>query len=188
MLNRVLSRGHTLIETMVGTALLVTLLAWALPSLAGFTVSAQVHAGAQALADTLRLARSEAVKRNGRVVVCKSGTGTHCQLETGWQQGWIVFHDVNNNGVLDGEEQVLHREHAMSPDLLLVGNTPVSRYVSYTAYGKTKLVSGAFQAGTFTVCVTSGGRTEARQVIINNAGRPRVAKAGQSSCGTSSNA
>lgn len=182
------SNGYSLVEMMVAVCLLTTTVAWALPSLSGVAVSAKVNSGAQAMADTLRLARSEAVKRNGRVVVCKSRTGTQCDSGAGWEQGWIVFHDADNNGVLDGEEQVLHREHAVSPDLLLFGNTPVSRYVSYTAYGKTKLPSGAFQAGTFTVCMKHGGRTEARQVIINNAGRPRVAKVSLSDCSASAGA
>lgn len=179
------NRGYTLIELMVALSLLTALMAWALPALAAIAVSAKVHAAAQAMADTLRLARSEAVKHNGRVVVCKSVTGVDCREEAGWEQGWIVFHDRNNNGFLDGDEQVLYREHAMAPDLQLRGNTPVSRYVSYTPYGKTRLTSGAFQAGTFTVCARAGGQTEARQVVINNAGRPRVAKASPSSCSSS---
>lgn len=174
--------GYTLIEILLAISLTLAILAWAGPAMSGIVVSIKVQAGAQAIADTLVLARHEAVKRNARVVICKSATGSSCRDDGGWEQGWIVFQDPNNNAELDADESVLHREQGLSQALSLRGNTPVSRYVSYTPYGKTKLISGAFQAGTFTVCMKSGHRAEVRQVIINSAGRPRVAKATPADC------
>ena len=52
---------------------------------------------------------------------------------------------------------------------------PVARYVSYNALGSTRLVSGALQAGTFTVCtVQPGSGTESRQVVLAVTGRVRL--------------
>lgn len=174
--------GYSLIELLVTLGLATTLMAWAVPALTDVIHGARVQAGTQALASSLALARSEAVKRNTRVVMCKSAGGSACEPGAGWEQGWIVFHDVNNNGVVDRDEYVLHREAALPPALRLSGNAPVSRYVSYTPYGRTRQLSGAFQAGTFTVCAHAGGRIHARQVVINNVGRARVANAAPGQC------
>lgn len=175
-------RGYTLVELLMALSLLATVLAWAVPTLTDVIHSVRLQAGAQALANSLMLARSEAVKRNTRVVMCKSAGGSTCLSDAGWEQGWIVFHDANNNAILDPEEHVVHREAAMSQALRMSGNTPVSRYVSYNPYGRTKQLSGAFQAGTFTVCTKSGKHVHARQVVINNVGRARVAKTSLSQC------
>lgn len=177
-----LHKGYTLIELLVALGLLTSLMAWAVPSLSDVIHAVRVHTGTQALANSLALARSEAVKRNARVVMCKSAQGAACEPGAGWEQGWIVFHDLNSNGVVDAGEHVLHREAAMPTALRMSGNTPVSQYVLYTPYGRTKQVSGAFQAGTFTVCTNSGKRVQARQVVINSVGRARVASASLTQC------
>jgi len=174
--------GFTLIEVLVVLSLLALIQAWVVPALSETVDAVRVSSSAQAMSGSLMLARSEAVKRNVRVIVCKSVTGERCDAAAAWEQGWIVFHDFNNNGLLDTDESVLHREQALPPSIRLRGNSPVGKYVSYTPYGRTKLTSGAFQAGTFTVCTHSPRRVQARQIVINNAGRVRVAVATLAEC------
>ncbi len=175
-------KGYTLVELLMAMGLLATMVAWAVPTLTEVIHSVRVQAGTQALANSLMLARSEAVKRNTRVVMCKSAGGPTCVSGASWEQGWIVFQDANNNAVLDPEEHVVYREEPLPQGLRMSGNTPVSQYVAYTPYGRTKQISGAFQAGTFTVCAKSGKHVQARQVVINNVGRARVAKTGLIQC------
>ena len=81
-----------------------------------------------------------------------------------------------------GLKAVLQQVGAQPGGWRIQGNQPVAKYVSYDATGGTKTVSGAFQAGTLTVCHTSAGRVEARQIVINASGRPRVQKVQLSSC------
>ena len=107
---------------------------------------------------SLHLARNEAIKRNGRVVLCKTTDGIHCAASGGWEQGWIVFHDVNNNSLREESEQIIQHQIALSGSLRMTGNTPVARYVSYGPMGGTQLVGGAFQAGTLTLCQRVGVR------------------------------
>jgi len=175
-------KGYTLIELLVSLSLMTSLLAWVVPTMSDVIYSVRVHTGTQALTNSLALARSEAVKRNARVVMCKSARGLACEPGASWEQGWIVFHDLNSNAVVDVGEHVLHREAAMPSALRMSGNTPVSHYVLYTPYGQTKQLSGAFQAGTFTVCMNAGKRVQARQVVINSVGRARVANASLTQC------
>lgn len=176
------NRGYTLVELLMAMGLGAGVMACAVPAMGDLLNAARVQTGAQALSSSLALARSEAVKRNGRVVMCKSVQGLRCERAGGWEQGWIIFQDLNNNAHRDEGEEVLHREAGLSAALSMHGNTPVSHYVSYTPYGRTRQVSGAFQAGTFTVCGSTGTSVKGRQVVINSVGRARVAQAAASHC------
>lgn len=174
--------GFTLIELVLVVALLVLLQTLAGPSLASMANSMRLTTATNSLFSSLILARSEAIKRNSRVVVCKSATGNACTTTGGWERGWIVFHDVNNNAVLDLGEAVLSRVQALPQAIRLTGNGPVSNYVSYTSMGTTSYPSGAFQAGTLTVCPESKIRVSAREIKISSAGRPRTATTSVDHC------
>jgi type IV fimbrial biogenesis protein FimT len=168
--------GFTLVELMIVVAVVAILLSLAAPAFSGMVSSVRLSSASNSLFSSLLLARSEAIKRNSRVVLCKSVTGDACTSTDGWEQGWIVFHDVNNNATLDAGETLLSRESALPGLIRLTGNSPVVNYVSYTPMGTTSYTSGAFQAGTLTVCIQSAARVEARQIVISSAGRPRTVK------------
>jgi type IV fimbrial biogenesis protein FimT len=174
--------GFSVIELLVVLALLVLIPALVSPALSSVVNSSRLYSGAEAIFNSLLLARSEAVRRNDKVVVCKSANGVACAITGDWNQGWIVFHDANNNGNVDAGEAIVYREAALSERIHLSGNGPVSNYVSYGPHGKTTLVSGAFQAGTITACIASKGKTDARQVVINISGRPRQARTTVDAC------
>ena len=175
-------KGYSLIEVMVVLALMGLIPALATPVLSAIINSSRINNGAEAIFNSLQLTRSEAAKRNSRVVMCKSSTGQECADSGDWQQGWIIFQDSNNNGVVDSGEDIIYREGPQSAQLKLSGNGPVKDYVSYNAYGKSKLTTGAFQAGTITVCLHSAGKTDARTVVINSSGRPRMDKTKVAQC------
>ena len=50
-------------------------------------------------------------------------------------------------------------------------------------WGGAKLVSGAFQAGTFTQCQQSASAGHAHQIILSAVGRPRMRKINLKACG-----
>ncbi len=182
MKTRSFQSGYTLIELLTAITVATTLLALGIPALSEMIETERVHTGSRALADSLSLARHEAVKTNTRVVMCKSRDGVRCDHGLTWEQGWIIFSDINGNAQADPGEMVVHREMLGVSSLRMAANQPVADYVSYVPSGRTRKVSGAFQAGTFTVCSKTSAQTRARQVVINNVGRPRVASASASSC------
>jgi type IV fimbrial biogenesis protein FimT len=178
-----LARGFTLFELLVAVTIAAVLLALAAPSLADVARSIKISSASNVFLSSLHLTRSESIKRSGRVVMCKSPDGLFCSATGDWAQGWIIFHDLDNNGVRNGLETIIRREMALESSLRLVGNLNVARYVSFTPSGATKLVGGGFQAGTLTVCHYSAGPGAARQIVLNAAGRPRVQKVAVSTCG-----
>jgi len=179
---RARERGVSLVESLVGLALVAAGLRMALPALQDFLQATAVNAATEEVLAEVRQARTEALMRNRRVTMCKSADGSRCTAAGGWEQGWIMFHDENNNGLRDEGEEAIARHGPLAPTLRVTGNTPVSRYVSYSAIGTTRLVGGGFQAGTLTVCSTSAGAAQARQVVFNAVGRPRMQKATVTSC------
>jgi type IV fimbrial biogenesis protein FimT len=176
------SGGFTLIELMVVVAVASILLSLAAPAMSHISNAMRVTTGVNSLHSSLLLARSEAIKRNSRAVVCKSSTGDVCITSGGWEQGWIVFHDANNNAALDAGEALLLRQEVIRHPIRIEGNAPVQSYVSYTPMGRTSFTSGAFQAGTFTVCQESASQVDARQIVISRTGRPRTVRTTVAHC------
>ena len=174
--------GFTLVELLVVMTLGVILLSMAAPSMIGMVNSQRSIALSSELFASMNLARSEAIKRNARAVLCKSADGLSCARSGGWEQGWIVFHDADNDAALDEGEQVIERHGPVADGLTLTGNSPVSNYVSYSASGSAKLTTGAFQVGTFTLCLDPVSSSDVRQMILSNTGRVRLKKGTASNC------
>ena len=179
---RVFNAGFTLIELLVALSVMAILVSVAIPAYSGMMLSHRLATQSNTFLSTLHFARSEAIKRNGRVVVCKSSSGEACADGGDWEQGWIVFDDINNNASLDDGEDLLRRGQALTEGFVMTGNAPVAAYVSYTPMGLTKKTSGAFQAGTITLCQPAASGGEARQVVISITGRPRIKKTTVTSC------
>ncbi len=175
-------RGFTLVETVVVLAILGVLLGVVAPSIAAVADSMILTSQVNVYLAALHLTRSEAVKRNSRMTLCKSADGLSCTPDGGWQQGWIIFHDPNHDAVKDETEAMVHQSPSLPSGFQLVGNSNVAKYVSFDATGGTKLASGAFQAGTLTLCRQSVSGGEARKIVINSAGRPRVQKIAVNTC------
>ena len=172
--------GISLLELLVVVAVAAILSGIGVPSFASLANNRLAVAANELLA-SLYLARGEAIKRNGRAVACASATGSSCADSGGWQQGWIVFHDANDNAAADPGEPIILAHQPLHAGLVLSGNTPVASYVSYAPTGATKLVTGAFQAGTLTLCHESAPEMS-RQIIISSTGRPRIQKLALASC------
>jgi len=171
--------GFTLTELLMVTAIASLVMTLALPSMAAMLGNQKLGAFASSLLVSLQLARNDAVKRGATTVVCKSSDGNLCAATGHWEQGWIVFEDNNHNAVHDVDERLIATQDAAPAGISIRGNTPVARYVSYNAQGATRMVSGALQAGTFTLCNATGSSSiQPRQVILAVTGRVRIQSAG----------
>jgi type IV fimbrial biogenesis protein FimT len=175
--------GFSLVEVLAVLTVMALLLSVGVPSLVSALNSVKLTSATNSFLAHLHFARSESIKRNGRVVMCKSSDGHSCNPAGGWEQGWIIVHDANNNGLADPDEEILLRQEALPAALRLSGNQSVARYVSFAPTGATKLAGGGFQAGTLTLCRESADGGDARQIVLNAVGRPRVQKVSVSTCG-----
>jgi type IV fimbrial biogenesis protein FimT len=169
------TRGLTLIEMMGSLALLALLLLLALPAYTDWIASMQVMHEAQHLAASMNLARAEAIKRGVRVNVCKSSTGLTCTPASPWHVGWIMHVDADASGQLESASDLIRAREPLPPGVTVSANRPVADYVSYTSYGHARMLNGALQIGTLTVCVRGQA---AINVVLSAGGRARIAKSG----------
>ena len=109
--------GTTLVELLVVLAIAAIVLSMSAPSFHSLIASMRLKAVSELMVAHLHFARSEAIKRNARVVLCKSTDGKQCVSMGGWEQGWIVFHDANDNAQVDSQETILLQ--LLRPDLIL---------------------------------------------------------------------
>jgi type IV fimbrial biogenesis protein FimT len=169
------ARGLTLLELLVALAIAGALLAVGVPSYQAWVADLELRDRVEALVVTMGRARSEAIKRQGRVALCPSGDGRRCAPGNAWEAGWIVFDDRDGDGARDDDETILAVEPRAAAGITIRGNRPVSQYVSYTSFGHTRMANGALQMGTLTVC-QRGSR--AVDVVLANGGRVRVDRTG----------
>jgi len=182
--------GVTLIEALVVLALLAILAAIVAPAMGQMVAQQRLNATAAELAGAIALARSEAIKQGRRMVLCRADLNNldpnnqpqTCATDTNggnsrqWAAGWLLFASLDQNAQIDPGEALLRTGSAAPPGVVVWGNTPVARYVSYLPQGHTLLVTGAFQAGTITVC-RAGLNSPAVQIVISRNGRPRQQQA-----------
>ena len=99
-------RGVTLIELMVAVAVLAIAASLAAPSFSETIRNQRLSARSFALQEDLAYARAEAVKQQGNIALAaKAGD---------FNKGWVVFEDKDADEVLDGGEQTLREQGAMS--------------------------------------------------------------------------
>ncbi|TQV71219.1 prepilin-type N-terminal cleavage/methylation domain-containing protein [Exilibacterium tricleocarpae] len=99
MMNK--NKGFTLIELMIALAIFGILLGVAVPSFTALMNDKNMISQMTKLTAVIAYARSEAVTRSVAVVVCSSTDGATCAGNNTWEQGWIVFTDLNGNGAPD---------------------------------------------------------------------------------------
>ena len=167
-------RGVTLAEVLVGLAVAGAMLAIALPNVGGWVAESEVMSEARELAGAMSVARSEAIRRNERVNLCKSRDRARCDPAASWADGFIVFVDADADGQVGGGAEPILRIAEPSPrNVTVTGNRPVADYVSFTSLGTARLLSGALQMGTMTVC-RRGQR--AVDVVLVATGRVRIGR------------
>ncbi len=170
--------GFSLLEALVVLALIAVLLGLAVPGLAGMRQRHALQADAQALWSSLVLARSQALERQQRVMLCPTSANSanlailDCDASGDWSRGWLVFVDGNQDGQRQSDERLLQRVADLGQGTRLQGNATVRKGAGYGADGRSESATGAFLAGTLSLC--RAGLTEAWEVVINALGRPRL--------------
>lgn len=162
-------RGFSLIELVVTLAVASILLTVGVPSLQKYVKNNRIKTSVGELAVALNLARSEAAKRASRVSVCVRATDTACAAGgTDWSPGFLVFSDVNGDGVIDVGDELLRVMPPLPDSVVLTSiGFAADHFVRYSSSGE--LSSG----GTFMFCDDRVGN-HGRTVDINVTGRVSV--------------
>lgn len=148
-------RGLTLIELMISLAVLGVTLALAGPSFEQAINGNRLSSAAGEVIGALQLARSEAVRNNRRVVLCRSDDGSACSATNASWAGWIVFVDTDSDGVRDSTEPVV-KAGTIANNLKLLPSAAVvglSQSITFRADGTARNAAGQLVNGSLAVCL-----------------------------------
>jgi type IV fimbrial biogenesis protein FimT len=165
--------GFTLIELLVAIAIAAVLLRIAMPGMSSVMLSVQLSSYANSFTSTVQSARSEAISRNGFVTVCRSTSGTSCASSGDFQQGWILFVDVNGNGSVETGDTILRKQGALSSDY---------RFTS-SAYSLVFQPSGVGStSATLVLCRSEPAGEQRRDLSVTSTGRVNVSTVRNTTC------
>lgn len=173
-------RGMTLIELMVTLAILVIVLAIAIPSLTTFVKNTRLDTATTDIQSALSLARSEAVTRREAVSVCISKDGSTCEEGTAWKDGLLVFTNGavgDTAGQPSNNDQLLKYIQISDPALTI---TPVKLPGTTSPFGGVSYIrftpSGMAQApGALQLCDDRSGPT-GRRIALTQVGRTETTR------------
>lgn len=163
--------GFTAIELMVVIAILAVLLALAGPSFGPLIDQWRTNQAVNNMTSTFYTARSEAIKRGGKISVRKIANNTDgCTLAPNnqeWSCGWIIFVDLNDDQILNGGEEILHTfQMPKNVDVMNLENTAsfhLDRWGRANSFGAASFAitprsTGAASPAATAVCISAGGR------------------------------
>lgn len=141
--------GFTLIELLTVMTIAAVFAVIAVPSFRNFIAGQNVKTAASDVTFTLLQARSEAIKRNARVVIAPAAGG--------WQAGWAATTGT-----------VTLAQHEGLNNVTITGPSPS---VTYGSDGRLALGSAA---SNFSIAANSGASVAARCVSLDLSGMPSV--------------
>jgi type IV fimbrial biogenesis protein FimT len=185
-------RGLTLIELLVTLAIAAILVTLAGPSFVRMIKSNSMSGTVNTFLADVRYARSEAVRRGGRVILCRSDNPLAalpvCSTATsptgkGWATGWVIYHDKDASDTITAGDEILRVQAPLTGiDSIIEGVATASTNFKFTATGRLQTTATAaklkFGGSQYTTALQ-------RVVCVSAGGRPRIAGDGSSTCGTS---
>lgn len=177
------SSGISVVELVVSLAVVAILATTGVPAFSSFIQTNRISESAFDLLGTINLARTEAVNRRTRVVLCRSanptaGTPSCGGSEHVWTTGWLVFASGDGNNTYEvGTDTLLGIGLVHSSSLTVITNSVSNNNLEYNPDGTTNESGGTAR---FAVCDKRGGAF-GRQINVPPHGRPKFVKGDKAS-------
>ncbi len=168
--------GFSIIELMLTIAVAGVILSLGVPSFQSLIERNQLTSGINQFVSSMSLARSEAIKRNQRVLICPSSDGQQCSGGQ-YENGWIVFVDRNSNASRQaGTEELIWVNGSLPTSMTLRGKGCCDDKIPYLASGQINGIAGSMH-----LCKENDA-DKSRKISINRFGRARLNDAGSDDC------
>ncbi|WP_299595519.1 GspH/FimT family pseudopilin [uncultured Microbulbifer sp.] len=169
-------QGLTLIELMVTLAVLAIVIGIAVPSFSTMINNNRSLALGEELVSVMNYARSEAVKRGGRVSVCGSTDGVTCNGS--WANNWLVVVDsaATDGAAAVSVEEVL-RLWEVPGNNASVSATQNSTAVNFVRFNRLGVLGNSTGGAiSLSASITGCAGDAARTVTVGLAGMLNVAR------------
>lgn len=153
------NQGFTLVELMVALAILAIMSAVAVPRFSDMIARNRMSGATNEIVAAIHLARSEAVTKNARVVICATRAGTACDGND-WSRV-MTFVDADRNGSRSNNEEIRQVVDVSNPNLRVFNNGGANIVFSPSGLSPMGLATSA--NNTLTVC---SPELDGRQRII----------------------
>lgn len=175
-------KGFTLLELVIIIVILGLTMAFAAPGLGEMISNNRLSSSASDLAAAMQFAKAESAARVNPVSLCKkNAAGTACVAGGDWQQGWIVFSDLNGDAAVDGGDTVLLNHEALDPRITFGGTAGVANSITFRPSGTTTVTG----TEVLIICDDRGYIDRSMGILVTITGRGSVMKAtetGQAAC------
>jgi len=163
--------GFTLHELLTTLTVVAAMAALATPPLQQLIAKNRQSTAMNTFIAAFYTARSEAMKRGVRAVLCPSRNGRDCEGsgadETIWSEGFLVFVDRNANHERDHDEEIVRVFDRVNG--VRIRSSQYREYVSYQPNGLARGTNATFQFCSERVAIP------VRSLVMSNTGRVRVA-------------
>lgn len=170
--------GITVVELVISLAVVSIIATTGVPAFSNFIQSNRISESAFDVLGTINLARTEAVKRRKRVVLCRSAdpaaTTPSCSGNSNtWTTGWLIFASGDGNNTYEpANDMLLGTGVVHSSSVTVITNSTSNRNLEYNSDGTTNEGGGTAR---FAICDKRGG-AYGRQIEVPPHGRPKFIK------------
>jgi len=165
-MSRLQKTGITAFELMVAMAIIAILLATGVPSFKNYTWNLRIRTAMDTLHTDMNLARGRAISHNIQTVICPAADAGDCSGDSQWQDGWIVFTDLNGDHHRQDGEALL--KHAGAIEFVDISS---SRSRSYLRFYPNGTAPGSNISILF---CDQRGADHASKLVVSNTGRIRT--------------
>jgi type IV fimbrial biogenesis protein FimT len=161
-------RGFTALELLVTMTIATILLAAGVPAIKSYSWNLRMSTTMDMLQTDLNLARGRAISHNTQTVICPAADTSNCSGQSDWQDGWIVFTDLNADHNRQEGEPLLKRSDAV--ELMQISS---SRSRSFIRFYPSGTAPGSNLSINF---CDKRGAEHAGKIVVSNTGRIRSEK------------
>lgn len=159
-------KGFTALELIISMAIIAILLSAGVPAFKNYGWNLRMKSAMDMLQTDLSLARGRAISHNIQTVICPAVDSNDCSGQSAWQDGWIIFSDLNADHHKQEGEPLLKQAGAFA--LLNISSSNSRSYLRFYPNGS------APGSNTTVLFCDSRGASQAGTITVSNSGRIRI--------------
>jgi len=159
-------QGFTALELIITMAIVAVLLTMGVPAFQNYSWNLRMKTAMDTLQSDLKLARGQAISHNSKTVICPAGGEHDCSGQEEWQDGWIVFTDINGDRKKQASEPLLKYSGALAR--LSINSSSSRTYLRFFPNG-----TAPGSNATIRFCDRRGAAYSG-SIMVSNSGRIRL--------------